>query len=636
MAFDGALAAASPSPAFLALRVGPWEEFLQQAVHLVDLGSSTALLAKLMWQAMLPVVEELGPDAILTPSLRYHPTVDAWLAEQGVQAGAKDELGAEHAPTLPSEFVALVPADRAAELGRACEQRFRDAWSQLATSVRVHVAKAGWCSDQDAVWGDIWERQIRAAWNPTWVAVAWGEDSTGAGGLVLKHEVTVLEKWARVHEDAAGLEDAWPGIYYGLWQGAAQAASVCRQRAVGLSVVREPKARCAVCAEREALHGEVETSVDGGVASVRQFWDAITADGGAAHGHVAAGEMLCAVCAVRRLAPALPPEDAPFVLSSSLREAGVLSHETDLLALVLMVPDNHAALVRGGKDLKQGATLADCVHSAVGKHLTRARSHLREILDTSPPLGPSRNASLCEAFRNFAVDSAHKLLAEHGAIPLLLTDDAVLAVAPAARTLELARALRARFREPMAELELPHGARRLAIHPGPSATTSAVIAFTRAGERAGSVLRDCRALLEQVARDGLGGDALVMRLRARSGDERLYAAHWDNLAGAIDAVVRLMPEQADRVRLVKQIRSLEPALGNPDLDKPALQARPLLVRAQLSASALLGKLHGDDEQALAQAVCSVVDQGVALSDDTDRNRALDGLHIAIHLAGGTR
>lgn len=120
-AFAGAFAAdPEREVALLALSIGPVQPFIAAARKMEDLWAGSHLLARLAWEAMKPVCESLGPDAILFPRLRGVPQVDLWLRDQ---AGLPDELfkncdwrmkgGTDANPlfsaALPNRFVAVVP-----------------------------------------------------------------------------------------------------------------------------------------------------------------------------------------------------------------------------------------------------------------------------------------------------------------------------------------------------------------------------------------------------------------------------------------------------------------------------------------------------------------------------------------------
>lgn len=137
-AFAGAFAAdPNGEAALLALSIGPVQGFIAAARKMDDLWAGSHLLSRLAWEAMRPVCEELGPDAILFPRLRGIPQVDLWLRDK---MGLPDALftdcewmrgGTDANPlfsaALPNRFVAVVPASRAREIAETVQAEVR-AW----------------------------------------------------------------------------------------------------------------------------------------------------------------------------------------------------------------------------------------------------------------------------------------------------------------------------------------------------------------------------------------------------------------------------------------------------------------------------------------------------------------------------
>jgi CRISPR-associated protein Cmr2 len=120
----------------LAVSIGPVQDFIAAARSTSDLWAGSHLLARLAWEAMRVICEELGPDAILFPRLRGVPQVDLWLAgEAGLPAAwfdgcewrrRKTDANPLFVAALPNRFTALVPASKARELAAAIERRVRD------------------------------------------------------------------------------------------------------------------------------------------------------------------------------------------------------------------------------------------------------------------------------------------------------------------------------------------------------------------------------------------------------------------------------------------------------------------------------------------------------------------------------
>jgi CRISPR-associated protein Cmr2 len=154
-AFAGAFAADPKSEAaLLALSIGPVQGFIAAARTTSDLWAGSHLLSRLAWEAMRPVCEQLGPDAILFPRLRGIPQVDLWLRDV---MSLPDDLfknsdwmrgGTDANPlfsaALPNRFVAVVPASQAKAIAENVQARVRQWLQTLGAEVvsrLLHVAE---------------------------------------------------------------------------------------------------------------------------------------------------------------------------------------------------------------------------------------------------------------------------------------------------------------------------------------------------------------------------------------------------------------------------------------------------------------------------------------------------------------
>jgi CRISPR-associated protein Cmr2 len=145
-AFAGAFAAdENNEAALLALSIGPVQGFIAAARSTSDLWAGSHLLSRLAWEAMRPVCEALGPDAILFPRLRGIPQVDLWLRDD---MGLPDPLfercdwmqGATDtnplfSAALPNRFVAVMPASQAKAIAEQVTQAVRGWLLKLGNDV---------------------------------------------------------------------------------------------------------------------------------------------------------------------------------------------------------------------------------------------------------------------------------------------------------------------------------------------------------------------------------------------------------------------------------------------------------------------------------------------------------------------
>ena len=156
-AFAGAFAADPRGEAsLLALSIGPVQSFIASARSTSDLWAGSHLLSRLAWEAMRPVCEDIGPDAILFPRLRGVPQVDLWLQEEGLPAALfKDcawaKVGSDSNPlfsaALPNRFVAIVPASQAKTIAEKIQGRIRQWLQDLGQDVVEHLLEVSGLAD---------------------------------------------------------------------------------------------------------------------------------------------------------------------------------------------------------------------------------------------------------------------------------------------------------------------------------------------------------------------------------------------------------------------------------------------------------------------------------------------------------
>lgn len=165
-AFAGAFARGEP--ALLSLSLGPVQGFIAAARTTSDLWAGSHLLARLSWQAMKVICEQLGPDAILFPRLRTLPMTDLWLCDKDGGGLPRDwfehcrwtEVNTDANPlfaaALPNRFVALVPQAEVPNLVGLIEESVRD-WllergqdvvRRLLEAAKLPCTKTAYCHRQ--------------------------------------------------------------------------------------------------------------------------------------------------------------------------------------------------------------------------------------------------------------------------------------------------------------------------------------------------------------------------------------------------------------------------------------------------------------------------------------------------------
>lgn len=257
---------AKQEAALLRFAVGPVQPFIQTARKLRDLWAGSSILAEATWRAMLPIVQEHGPDSVLFPSLRGEPRFDHWLLGEvnGIEVAqlltqvlqtTRDHLSRSlRIPSLPNVFTAVVPDNQAAELAKQAEAGVREYWQSEAERA---AAEAG----EGEEFGRRAREQAGAMIDVAWSVAPWPMVAD-----LTSHNIEARHRWHRqkphveVAADSArklavALGGYKPngGLFYPdcFEQGSLLLDAAKRER---LQVVRdEGGLKCSVCGEREVL-----------------------------------------------------------------------------------------------------------------------------------------------------------------------------------------------------------------------------------------------------------------------------------------------------------------------------------------------------------------------------------------------
>ena len=163
------LASAGSTPAFFSFRLGGVQEFIGKSRTTEDYWSGSYLVSFLTWQAARVIAEEIGPDAVLFPSLRGQPLVDLWLSETlgevavGIPSRRDLEVG-----NFPNGLLAIVPfktEKEAREFAGKVVLKFEESWNTISFEVRELLASGiretcpAWRTTPN--WNEIWRRQTK-------------------------------------------------------------------------------------------------------------------------------------------------------------------------------------------------------------------------------------------------------------------------------------------------------------------------------------------------------------------------------------------------------------------------------------------------------------------------------------------
>lgn len=307
--------------ALLAFALGPVQRFIEAARSVRDLWSGSMILSWLAFRAMLPVVEELGPTALVYPALRGNPLLDLWLRDEQRLGGKVPlpEVEQRLTPSLPHRFLAIVPwgADGAAAeaMAEKCRVAFEYAWRELADGVKSAIQAK--LDSLDSGWDRRWSGQIAEYFSTSTAVVPLG----GAGDEIDRQLAGLLaneNSFAAAFRDAEAVREMARSIpdddrpsyaqdHAGRWQ--YQVELVGRSLASQRSIRHVPAPPSEGNADSKfpqkcTLLGSFEQTGPDDLRQSRQFWDKVAPQGGLSVDgvRVRKGEALCAIAMVKRFA----------------------------------------------------------------------------------------------------------------------------------------------------------------------------------------------------------------------------------------------------------------------------------------------------------------------------------------------
>ncbi len=319
-AFRAALEAGG-GEALLAFALGPVQRFIEAARTVRDLWSGSMILSWLAFQAMKPILEDLGPTALIYPSLRGIPLVDLWLRNtHGLSETVPlPPTALRMMPSLPHRFLALVPWGRdgtaAQGLAKRCRQAANDAVKKLADAVRAVLQQP--LDTACPGWDRRWDAQIENYFNVATAVLPLG-GSAQTIDRTLARLLAGKDSFAEAFPNAdavrqlaraipKGEQPGYDQEHAGRWQHQVELAqrSLAAHRTVRHVPPNPPVQNGERFPQKCTLLGTFEQMGPDELGASRQFWNALSAS---EHGlsvegvRLRPGEGLCAIGLVKRFA----------------------------------------------------------------------------------------------------------------------------------------------------------------------------------------------------------------------------------------------------------------------------------------------------------------------------------------------
>jgi len=491
--------------ALLTFSVGPVQRFIASARSVRDLWSGSTILAWLTYQAMKPIIDDLGPAAIIFPSLRGLPWLDADLAGVFAQKMPKTDKKADtmKSPCVPNRFLALIPWNQGEADGNPksfsvrCRSAADAAWNDLCHQVHAILDKdfRNLCGD----WDKLWQQQVTGFFDiRTSVLSRKILSETDCAHLFEKKSLIdnypEIKKLRRLESSIPTADrPPFPQDRTGEWAIWVELAG--RLHEASRTVRTVPTARAvAPVPPKCSLMGDLEQMGPALLTDSREFWEQL--NGRSIRGiSIRKNERMCAVSLVKRFAPAvmekkwpgssrlgsfsdtatvaakvwlknhnIDPDDhpgwngqwlhwskqtndgesVPDPLWQAIREARKKDAPPAYYAILMMDADRMGDWLRG--ENPGVPTVGQVIHPKLTTYYRElGKEDAVAALNMPRPVTPALHAAISQALANFALHVVPEIISKYDGTPIYAGGDDVLALLPARQALTCASALRKAF-----------------------------------------------------------------------------------------------------------------------------------------------------------------------------------------------
>ncbi len=297
----------------MAFSITPVQGFISKARKLRDYWTGSVLLSWLAFEGIRWVIENLGADHVVYPSLVDQPLVSAYLeSEWGVKNQFKPLLWNKHPghiASFPNKFLFLAPFRYVEDIGDDLKAHINIQWNALAAIARDFLFDTIKPEDSEKDYiTAMFNRQIKGFWDLHWAGAVLASKNDRREIEMLLDEKNVQNQFALLNtvepllqKKGYNTDRASRGILYSSSHALVQAALAAEKTRKEVRHQEEPGEKCHLCGEFEVLHA---VSYASGSASdyanhVKEFWFTINQTW-KSDLDFKDNEKLCAVCFVKR------------------------------------------------------------------------------------------------------------------------------------------------------------------------------------------------------------------------------------------------------------------------------------------------------------------------------------------------
>ncbi|MCY4305873.1 MAG: type III-B CRISPR-associated protein Cas10/Cmr2 [Aestuariivita sp.] len=606
----------SSDRAFLSFALSPVQHFIASARTLRDLWTGSVILSCIAFAAMRPILQNLGPSAIVYPSLRGNPLMDNWLRNEIKLTNLlqkHDKINRN--PSIPHRFLALVPwgneGQLANDIAERCKKAARDEWLKISEIVRSRLSEKTSITFEG--WDNAWINQIADVFDfhTTVVPASQLPEKKIINLLGGKSFTDIFPRANKIREFVEAIQQTNEGnhnsISVGQWQIQVDMSARIMQaeRMIRHIPVAHKNNLSKNSPQKCSLLGTYEQMGPPDFSDAKSFWSDATENWQFNGVRLHEGERFSSIALTKRFAMPLYlaqhlgieknggrfPDTATVAAANWLVECGINwqdedewngrwlhENQTDLqrsgenlapkdlqerLRPKLKersVPTYYAILVMDGDDLGRWLSgelmpkLKSIIHPELRAWFEQSNdSRIKEGLKTPLSTGPVLYATVSNILGQFATTIAPKIVDKYSGTLIYSGGDDLLALLPVSQAVSCARSLRDAYQK---------GNNRDFSGMGEKATLSAGLAIVHYKEDLRLALSAARSA-EAAAKKRHGKDSLALQFMRRSGEHSTAPIDWEGIEWFANLIKFFKDNVSNRWTYL--LRSLLPVLSSSEL-----------------------------------------------------------------------
>jgi len=570
--------------------ITPVQAFISKARKLRDYWTGSVLLSWLAFEGIRWVIENLGPDHILYPSLIDQPLINEYLEQKWATGDFSSFNKAKGIASFPNKFLFLVPLTQVDAIGDDITEHINKAWLQLSNMVEKQILSI--IPGENTHIKELFERQNSDYWDLQWSAVKLlnKDDKDKFSELLAEKsyekQYHVLEIFNELIKDKIYYEKSGRGMLYSVSHALVQSALAAQKSQKKVTRPPEPGEKCHQCGEFEVLHSTAHKAGDGAKEykkNIKEFWDNLNKYWQAEY-DFNKSEKLCSICMTKRIAYKSLQKEKDHILCTSFKGVDHFPSTTQLalynyfgkkkitdpkeqykiaqeyhdepdekaenrnryFAILLMDGDKMGKLVNGET---LASTWKSVMHPDIVERLERPefnekyRATWDNIFTNNPKrlLTPSIHAAISESLGDFSIYGVDPIISKYEGRLIYAGGDDVCAVLPVDNVLNAAEEIQkyynSFFRIISAQKDeavtnkwnVESGKMFVCLGEGEGKeiSISAGIFICHHKENLSQMIANAHHLLDDKAKKETGRNACAIELRKRSGGSRYFARKWN-------------------------------------------------------------------------------------------------------------